>query len=399
MRKILLVFAGLLSLIGCVIICKFLKISSSEGFGIGNNYVTDYEITGQFGDFIGGVVGTLFALAGTLLIFLSFYEQNNQNRRNNFEASFFEMIRLHRANVEELNYEKDKGATKVRFQNRQVCRVIFKEVLECYAEVKKFSNSTKVSDYIRQDYQDKLQALCKENRIKQNLIQIALIDIAYSIVFYGLGTEGVSILRRNFSKKYNPYYYYRLLYFIKLKPKSGNRERFMLWSTIRKYDLKTLHLLIEDLYKIRTKSSKISGESQMAKDLDLPSDYEKYYGGHQFRLGHYFRHLFQAYKYIDSSPDIADRDRYRYGKMLRGQLSSYEQALIFVNSISSLGRKWEYIPEKFSAKSESYKTETKKLNLITKYNIIKNLPGNQFYDIKFKDYYREVEYESDEATE
>jgi hypothetical protein len=55
----------------------------------------DPTIWGQFGDVVGGVVGAVFTLAGTLLIYLSFREQTNQNKREAFESNFFVMINLH----------------------------------------------------------------------------------------------------------------------------------------------------------------------------------------------------------------------------------------------------------------------------------------------------------------
>lgn len=123
--------------------------------------------------------------------------------------------------------------------------------------------------------------------------------------------------------------------------------------------------------------------------MHLP--YEKYYGGHQFRLGHYFRHLFQSYKYLDNTPWLDIERRYVYGKMLRAQLSTYEQALLLVNSLSSIGMKWELSPEM----SNDNKNQQR---LITKYNLIKNLPGEQLFGIRYKDYYPNVNYETDEHS-
>ena len=123
--------------------------------------------------------------------------------------------------------------------------------------------------------------------------------------------------------------------------------------------------------------------------MGLP--YEKYYGGHQFRLGHYFRHLFQSYKYLNNHPDLLDKEKYEYGKMYRAQLSTYEQALLLVNSISSLGMKWELTPE-------NAKTSKNSTRLITKYNLIKNLPGKHLSGIRYATYYPKVSYESDENT-
>lgn len=81
------------------------------------------------------------------------------------------------------------------------------------------------------------------------------------------------------------------------------------------------------------------------------------FGGHQSRLGHYYRHLYQSVVYVHRQ-NLSDDDKYEYIKILRAQLSTHEQALLFFNARSELGQKWD------------------EDNLITKYRLIKNLPKN-----------------------
>jgi hypothetical protein len=178
---------------------------------------------------------------------------------------------------------------------------------------------------------------------------------------------------------------------MKLKPKRSNKERFIKWEQARGLELNKLHALIDELYNNRNHPEKTIGLSQLAQDFKMHLPYEKYYGGHQFRLGHYFRHLYQSYKYLENSTSLDDEQRYSYGKMYRAQLSTYEQALLLVNSISSIGMKWEYAPE-LSNDKKSYS------RLITKYNLIKNLPGQHLFGIRYKTYYPNVAYETDEHT-
>lgn len=133
----------------------------------------------------------------------------------------------------------------------------------------------------------------------------------------------------------------------------------------------------------------MTGYSEAALLYKGLMEQEKYYGGHQHRLGHYFRHLFQSYKFL-SGQKFNDREKYFYGKILRAQLSTYEQCIFFINSLSSLGFKWEYDPEKtISASNE-------RTDLITFYNLIKNVPGQHFLDLLYKSYYPKVQYESNE---
>lgn len=373
---------------GAITLLFFLNKAGVDGYSVFTSSKTNYGVTGQFGDFVGGVVGTFFALTGTLLIYLTFQEQAKENKRSAFESSFFEMIKLHRENVSELQYRKHKNGDEVIYENRQVFRVIFQEFIECYREVRKYSNSKDVNDYVTTKYQARLKEIIKNINPNISLIEMARIDIAYSIVFYGLGEDGESVIRKNIQTRYNPEYYFKLLYFIKLKPKKSNENRFKVWSKVRELGLKELPPLIDELYKFRKHPDRIKSPSTLASELKMHLPYEKYYGGHQFRLGHYFRHLYQSYKYLHNHKDVKDGDRYSYGKMYRAQLSTYEQALLLINSISSLGMKWEYTPEIIQSKKTS--------KLIAEYNLIKNLPGGHISGIRYKTYYKDVAYESDE---
>ena len=387
-KNIIYKIAWGLLILGVVILVYFFSKASIDGYTISQSAKTNYTITGQFGDFVGGVVGTFFALAGTLLIFLTFSEQTKENKRTAFESSFFEMIRLYRENINELRYRKYKNNEMVLYENRQVVRIIFQEFIECYREVIKFSNSKDISDYLTPKYTIKLKKIVTSQNRKIDLIDMARIDIAYSIIFYGLGEEGESTIRKSFLKKYNSEYFFKLLYFMKLKPKKSNTERFKNWEIARKMQLKELHPLIDELYSKRKNLDDTNGLSKQAKEFKLNQPYEKYYGGHQFRLGHYFRHLYQSYKYLNNT-NFTDNEKYAYGKMYRAQLSTYEQALLLINSLSSMGMKWEL-------NSEETSENKKQLNLITKYNLIKNLPGEHISGVKYKNYYPNVMYETDE---
>jgi Putative phage abortive infection protein len=85
--------------------------------------------------------------------------------------------------------------------------------------------------------------------------------------------------------------------------------------------------------------------------------------GHQSRLGHYYRHLYQTITYVDQKNDIKI-NKYSYVKTLRAQLTNHEQALLFINSLSPLGKPW-------------WNKE-----LIVRYQLVKNLPESFFDETK-----------------
>lgn len=96
-----------------------------------------------------------------------------------------------------------------------------------------------------------------------------------------------------------------------------------------------------------------------------------YFDGHQLRLGHYYRHLFQTVDYISTNKLLEFDEKMKYAKMLRAQLSTYEQALFFINSISPLGLNWW------------------RKGYIGNYKIVKNIPSDFFSDneIDLKSYF------------
>ena len=63
-----------------------------------------------------------------------------------------------------------------------------------------------------------------------------------------------------------------------------------------------------------------------------------YFEGHQSRLGHYYRHLYQTISYVDEQ--IIDIAKPEYAKTVRAQLSTHEQALLLVNTLSPIGWNW-----------------------------------------------------------
>ncbi|CAM4331424.1 putative phage abortive infection protein [Zobellia roscoffensis] len=354
-----------------------------------------YKDLASMGDAVGGILNPLVGIAAALLTFLAFYIQFQANKQvqkqfeiQKFESQFYEMIKLYRDNVSEMRYEKYHEGKDFIFENRQALRVLFKEFTDCYRDVKKFSRSQLTEDYINTDYIKELNSTVKKTNSNIDLIEMSIIDISYCIFFYGLGESGIQILRAIFKKKYNSNYYFKLLFYMQLKPKQHNIKRYNLWKDLRGKSLEDFQQIIDELYNNRQTPEAKSELSPFSQLFKMHLGYEKFYGGHQFRLGHYFRHLFLSYNFLERTNILSKVEKYNYGKIYRAQLSNYEQALIFINSISSMGVKWELNPKK---NNENYMS-----NLITTYGIIRNLPSQQLYDIRYDTYYPNVRYESDE---
>lgn len=105
-----------------------------------------------------------------------------------------------------------------------------------------------------------------------------------------------------------------------------------------------------------------------------------YYHGRRDLLGLYFRHLIQIVRYVNRQTIINYREKYDLIKILRAQMSDEEQALLFYNSISTIGAPWEIGQKAVNDR------------LITKYNLIKNIPHGLYFSIDPRLYYPQVDY-------
>ena len=253
---------------------------------------------GQYGDFIGGYIGTIFVLISVLLLYITLKNQRILFEQEKFEERFFELLKLHRENVNELSIAEKEG--------KKVFVILVREFREILNIVKEQVGLTKL------DY----------NKEK-------IINLAYLIFFYGLGPNSTRVLK----------------------------------SSLTGYDDSLIDVIIKKLSKIQKK----------LKNGHILFD------GNQSRLGHYYRHLYQTITFIHYKN--IQIDKYEYIKTLRSQLTNHEQALLFFNSLSKLGKTW------------------REENLIEAYRLIKNLPKN-FIDphteINVKDVYPNLVFEYEE---
>lgn len=404
-----------LVIFGVLVAIYYLKSLYSDGFIFWGGEKIDNETTGQVGDFIGGFIGTIIATAGFIFLYLTLKEQRSSFQTERFESKFFELLKLHRDNVNDLKYTKCINKKDRTFENREVMREIFFEFIDCFKEVKKISKKDTVDDYFTDDYKKILEDIIMRNKIAVNITDLALIDIAYSIVFFGVENDGETVLLERFEKKYKKDFYSRILKNIKLKPNPKEEEYYIVWSELNEKSQEEIDKMFGKEIDMDDSTRNLFRRNKKYKENEnislLIDEFTKFYDGHQQRLGHYFRHLFQTYKFLDQNDNLDFETKYFFGKTLRAQFSTYEQALLFINSVSSLGMKWEYkfeyekdskqqkkIKEQKIPKAKYYLNFENYKGLITKYQLIKNLPGSHFSEIKFENYYPMIKYENSEES-
>jgi hypothetical protein len=246
----------------------------------------DPTTAGQLGDFVGGYIGTFFALASVVLLTATLRNQRSSSQVLNFEAKYFELLRLHRDNVAELEVQGVTG--------RKLFVVLIRE----------FRSALQVVNRVADKH-------------SQVLTQVQIAHITYYCLFFGTGPNSTRMLIRSLA------------------------------------ELETVFVsdLVSELDSALAKQS-AQDEKKLAY---VPFE------GHQSRLGHYYRHLYQAIRYVDQQ--TITFDKYQYVKTIRAQLSNHEQALLLLNSLTPIGRNWW---------SQGY---------ILRYRMVQNLP-REFFDPK-----------------
>lgn len=236
-----------------------------------NNYLNPNEQ----GDTLGGILNPIIGIVAILVTYLAFFIQflankqvQNQFKIQQFESQFYEMLRIHKDNVNEIYL----SAQRQKFEGRHALELIYNELIFSYNICRSLVNKNILIGN-------------NSNRLKSHK---DILIFVYRFWFYGI--EGV------------------------------DKEKFD--------DIE--NLCLEELKK--QQSYTVSGE--------IPQSILK---GHQFRIAHYYRHLFQTVKFIASENEkfLTYKEKRKYLRILRAQLSNHEQALLFFNWYSDFGHSWE----------------------------------------------------------
>ena len=257
---------------------------------INSNNIAEYS--GTLGDLVGGTLNPILGLFGIIVGGLAFYAQYQANKQiqdqfkiQQFESHFYEMLRLHKENVNEIEIEiidfiysgldgigGDGNYTKknIKIKGRDV--FIY------------FANELEIAFNIYLYY------------LENNQISDFDFTLPYKAFFNGINNPNVNIH-----------------FFEKLKIEVGFFEnRYM----NNHNDDPFFRVNIKSKYKL--------------------------FQGHENMLGHYYRHLFHTVKFITEQniAFIPYKEKRKYLRLLRAQLSNYEQAMLFYNYLA-YARDWE----------------------------------------------------------
>lgn len=282
----------------------------------------DFTKTGQIGDTIGGLMNPFITLAGVVVTGLAFYiqyranrqqlelfhkeqeanklqlqaqidSQKHENRIQQFESQFYEMLRLHRENVTEMEIEGYNFKEPIR------------STIEKYEKITK---GRKAFVVMKTEFECVLAAYAANSPLDSPTFLKC-----YKLFFSGL---------EDFKRAY-----------------PGETVMSDLFSAARKKH--------EEPYSLNTPVTTNADRKKFITGVNLYFNY-KPFSGHASRLGHYFRHLYFTVKSVANSDIITDyTDRMKYLRILRAQLSNHEQMLLFYNWLGGHGEPWENETHRF----------------------------------------------------
>jgi hypothetical protein len=283
----------------------------SKAFNDGSGNL-NANLASNFGSFVGGIIGPIFSLAGFVLLYETIVAQ-----RSSFDAQ---------QNAFQIQQFETKFFELIKFHRDNVAQMVHRVP----GEKDKIYDGARVFIEINSQFQ-KIYKITREFVNSSQLVsdeykENAAINIAYLILFFGVSKRARPDLEHFFAK-YG-------------------------------YDKSLTDSIVNELYKKKAEYN--------------PN--VVYYGGHQVRLGHYFRHLFQTVKFVDKAAFLEPMQKYDYVKTLRAQLTQHELAIFFLNSLS-IGEEWN------------------NKNYMVNYKMIKNLPQYFIDGIKPKKYYSKIKFE------
>lgn len=312
-------FSDSLSFILSIVAFSCILISIIVFFVWGNwtfSWVLNEEKVGQFGDFIGGVVGTILAFVAAILYYVALREQRKDIRINQ--------------KVADLQY-----------------RALLKQIEE-------FEKQKEELELTRKVYEQQSRTMAQQERIMQQQqfenTFFNMLSLQQEIV-NNLSFKSISIKQEDdgTSKEMDDAIKGREIFEIMYATSKLNiiydKELFLRCKELEE-DLIYMQYLYHHDHLIC-----VHGGIKNILQFFSMKGYE--YTNELPLFDHYFRHLYRILKFIDES-NLDFDNKYKYTSILRATLSPYELVWIFYNCLS------EYGYEKFKP-------------LLEEYSILKNL--------------------------
>ena len=292
-----------------------------------NLNAVDAAKAGSIGDTLGGLANPFIGSMGVIVTFLAFWVQFEANesqrkdiRHERFENKFFELLRLHKENVNEININHGT------YKGRSAFIKMFQEYKFIYKECETLLKDSPFDSF----------------HSREEMIHCFTFDF----FMYGVGPTSDSYFEE--------------------------RYKGVLKSNAQ--------LLIDHFKAIHTQYNTDIGEPKKPPIVIIDTEGEldgfptpKYptdlnyrpVDGHLSRLNHYFRHIYQLVKFMGTNTSLGLNwdEKYEYIKVFRAQLSVHEIAILYFNSFWPQARKM-WVDD----------VQGKTYNYLVDFKLLRNLP-------------------------
>ena len=249
-----------------------------------SEFSADTNLLGTYGDFIGGVLGTIFTLLSVLLVIKTFKEQQKVSNQNSeqleiqrFNDLFFELLKLYQSEVNELcgqgkcvskvNNKETIEVEEIEYSNKDFFDMEKKYIQDNYRNRKSYEgnrenavnyymlffieNSTKMGAYFRTLYRmyDLIDSSSINDKIKKNYLKIMRAQLTESELFF---------VRYNAMTYYgyNFIYYINKYHILKHLPAFELLEFKDWWSTLDRVERMGINIIYDSINRlIRTQFS------------------------------------------------------------------------------------------------------------------------------------------------
>lgn len=296
------------------ILFSYVVLSYIPDFYLEKYQTSVYMESGQIGDIVGGTTNPIIAIVAAFLTFLAFWMQYRANKQQRgdisierFENNLYEMLHLHRENVLDLSCGNRKGRDAV--------------FALCYKlKILYFLTDGIVESLVKED-KAIFYKYCHKNEYSYTQAKNV---IACNLLFYGA----------NISYAFDDTSDERKLY----DKLSRIIENFESNRTIVSID----GAYNEDTFSILSDNLSIFLNDELTlDDVDRMLLPDSLLCGHKDKFGIYYRQLYQIAKFIALKDGISEQKRYEYMRILRSQLSDYEQILLYYNTLIDVGKAWD----------------------------------------------------------
>lgn len=314
---------------------------------IGTGWSMWFETNGL--DHIGSFMGGLFAVVSIYYLIKNLAEQRQITTVQSFESNYLELVRFCRDQVTQASIPDPDSCSGIQqpLSGREIFRLFSTQIEDAVEDIRRSLQDKELNDIFVTAQEFERQRLIWGDKLQDRTVA----SIAYIITYVGVRKRDIDLLKTKYLYQYQQEYINELIVMFRHK--------------LAQYAPNDLR----------------NESGSRLHHTEIMNCNDKTYHGFQDEVGNYFRMLYQAVTFVDNQLNLSYSEKYKYVKMLRGQMSNMEEVILFYNSLCDVGLSWEYRGDNQNSP-----------DLITKYNLIKNIPAN-FTRVSFESFYPNVYYE------